>query len=67
MKEIGSRLAGKVNILINNAGVGGAGKNAAEAKWEECNKVMMTDLIGVMKFTNGVIPLLKVGAWGCEL
>ncbi|KAJ3041722.1 hypothetical protein HDV00_008810 [Rhizophlyctis rosea] len=50
---------GKIDILINNAGVGGKGVNAMEAKWEDWEKVLMTDLRAVMRITTKVLPLMK--------
>jgi NAD(P)-dependent dehydrogenase (short-subunit alcohol dehydrogenase family) len=56
------RTFGKLNILVNNAGIGAFGKTLHEtddATWEE---VLATNLTGVFRITKAAIPeMLKAG------
>ena len=47
---------GKIDILINNAGIGGANGNIWELDVEEMDRVYRTNLRGVFSFCHEVIP-----------
>ena len=53
---------GKIDILINNAGIGGFGKKIHELKDDEWTNVLDVNLTGVFRMTRAVIPhMLKQG------
>ena len=47
---------GRIDILINNAGIGGVNGNIWELPIEEMDRVYRTNLRGVFAFTHTVIP-----------
>ncbi|KAK9765646.1 hypothetical protein K7432_005844 [Basidiobolus ranarum] len=49
---------GQVNILVNNAGVGGGG-NMLTSKWEDIDRALMINLRGLMLVTHSFLPLMK--------
>lgn len=58
-KEIGNKIE-VLDVLINNAGInGGFPQTALEAKGEAFQKVMDTNLYGVVRVTQAFIDLLK--------
>ncbi|KAI8816003.1 uncharacterized protein EV422DRAFT_547455 [Fimicolochytrium jonesii] len=57
--DIGKLFNNTVHVLVNNAGVGGKSVNAIDAKWEDWELVLRTDLRGVMRFTTLILPYVK--------
>ncbi|KAK9765647.1 hypothetical protein K7432_005845 [Basidiobolus ranarum] len=49
---------GQVNILVNNAGVGGGG-NILTSNWEDIDRIIMVNLRGLMLVTHSFLPLMK--------
>ena len=47
---------GRIDILINNAGIGGVNGNIWELPIEEMDRVYRTNLRGVFAFTRAVVP-----------
>ena len=50
---------GKLDVLINNAGIISKGKGISEATLEEIKEVMETNYFGPLRVTKAMIPLLK--------
>ena len=50
---------GKLDILINNAGIGVGEKGVVDADFDEVNDILQTNLIGAWRVTKSMIPLLK--------
>ena len=55
---------GKLDVLINNAGIGIGSKGAVDADMEEVKKIMETNFYGPWRITQDFIPLLKKSADG---
>lgn len=57
-------LAGEIDhldVLINNAGIGGATKSAGEMTADEVRDVYETNVFGVVRVTHAFLPLLQAG------
>ena len=50
---------GRLDILINNAGVGAAGMQTIETTEEELQKIFGTNVFGLLAVTREMLPLLK--------
>ncbi|KAJ3295033.1 hypothetical protein HK104_003082 [Borealophlyctis nickersoniae] len=59
IEAVGKAFGGKVNILVNNAGVADSNKKADEANWEEWDRCLQVNLRGVMKMTWGLLKYMK--------
>ena len=55
---------GRIDILINNAGIGGVNGNIWELPIEEMDRVYRTNLRGVFAFTHTVIPHMLARDYG---
>ena len=55
---------GRIDILINNAGIGGVNGNIWELPIEEMDRVYRTNLRGVFAFTRAVIPHMLARDYG---
>ena len=53
---------GRLDVLVNNAGLVGPTGNAAELSTADWRKVIETDLTGVFLCTRAALPLMKRGA-----
>ncbi len=52
--------AGRLDVLVNNAGVtGGMPQDPTQMSPEQVRTVVETNVIGVMRLTNAVLPLLR--------
>lgn len=49
---------GKIDILINNAAIGGGGKKLQDITYEEWNRLINLDLTSVFMFSKEVIPYM---------
>jgi NAD(P)-dependent dehydrogenase (short-subunit alcohol dehydrogenase family) len=54
---------GRVDILINNAGIGGSGARVHELSDESWRRILATNLTGVFLMTRAVLPYM-IGAGG---
>ena len=55
---------GKIDILINNAGIGGINGNIWELNVDELDRVYRTNLRGVFSFCHEVIPSMLENDYG---
>lgn len=53
---------GRVDVLVNNAGIGGPSRNVAQLAPEEWRAVIETNLTGMFLATRAALPLMKRGA-----
>jgi NADP-dependent 3-hydroxy acid dehydrogenase YdfG len=60
-------LAEKVDVLINNAGGALGLENVAQGKDEDWETMMQTNVLGVLRMTRAVLPLLLVNPGSCIL
>lgn len=49
---------GRIDILINNAGISGGGKKMLDISYEECNRRIFIDLTSAFMFSKEVIPFM---------
>jgi short-subunit dehydrogenase len=57
LREVHAR-AGRVDLLVNNAGVGLVGA-AEESSLEQARSIFDVNLFGVIRMTNAVLPLMR--------
>jgi NAD(P)-dependent dehydrogenase (short-subunit alcohol dehydrogenase family) len=50
---------GRIDVLVNNAGIGGTTANMNDITYEEWNKVLATDLTAHFSLSKRVIPLME--------
>jgi NAD(P)-dependent dehydrogenase (short-subunit alcohol dehydrogenase family) len=53
---------GRVDVLVNNAGIGGPSRNVAELSPGDWREVINTNLTGMFLATRAALPLMKRGA-----
>jgi NAD(P)-dependent dehydrogenase (short-subunit alcohol dehydrogenase family) len=53
------RLEGRVDVLINNAGIAGPGLGAAETTVDAMRAVFETNVFGTVRVTHAFLPLLR--------
>ncbi len=58
VQEIEKRY-GKLDVLVNNAGVGAARSKPGEVTTEQIRKVYETNVFGVVTVTHAILPLLR--------
>jgi short-subunit dehydrogenase len=51
----------KVNVLVNNAGIGDQG-DFAGAEWEKLMRIIMVNVTAVTKLTHALLPMLRSAA-----
>ena len=51
----------KVDLLINNAGVGGAGEGIANLDFEDVERKLQVNTLGAMRVTQALLPNLRRG------
>lgn len=56
------RRFGRLDILINNAGIGQVSKNIAELPLDSWNEVIGTNLTGTFLVTQAALPLMRSGS-----
>ncbi|WP_040788365.1 SDR family oxidoreductase [Nocardia paucivorans] len=54
--------AGRLDVLINNAGIGDLGSHPAETAPDEMRDVFDTNVFGVVRVTRAFLPLLRASA-----
>ncbi|GGK86570.1 dehydrogenase [Sphaerisporangium melleum] len=58
--ELVARQAGRLDVLVNNAGIsGGFGNAPSQADLDVVREVFETNLFGVIRVTNAMLPLLR--------
>ncbi|HSJ17706.1 MAG TPA: SDR family oxidoreductase [Solirubrobacterales bacterium] len=50
---------GRLDVLVNNAGVGGPGDRAAEVDLDAAHRVLETNLFGAWRLAQAFVPLLR--------
>lgn len=55
---------GRIDVLVNNAGITGPAKPSWEYTDEEWNRVLDVDLTGVFRGCRAVIPAMRDQGWG---
>jgi len=58
---IGSVFHGSCDVLVNNAGVLGSRLPLAEIDLDDVERVLATNLLGTLRFTRAVLPLMARG------
>ncbi|HYN14413.1 MAG TPA: SDR family oxidoreductase, partial [Terriglobales bacterium] len=53
---------GRVDVLVNNAGIGGPNRNVAQLSLADWREVVETNLTGMFLCTRAALPLMKRGA-----
>jgi NAD(P)-dependent dehydrogenase (short-subunit alcohol dehydrogenase family) len=56
---------GRVDLLVNNAGVGGANCSVEEMSLANFRQVMETNFFGVLRCTKAVLPGMRLQRGGC--
>lgn len=54
--------AGHIDVLINNAGIGGAGKPVGEVTGSDMQATYDTNVFGVVRVTHAFLPLLEASS-----
>ena len=53
---------GRVDVLVNNAGIGGPSRNVARLSTADWREIIETNLTGMFLCTRAALPLMKPGA-----
>ncbi|MFJ8887527.1 SDR family oxidoreductase [Streptomyces sp. NPDC102402] len=53
--------AGRLDVLVNNAGIGGAGKPVGETTGADMARTFETNVFGAVRVTKAFLPLLDAG------
>jgi NAD(P)-dependent dehydrogenase (short-subunit alcohol dehydrogenase family) len=53
---------GRVDVLVNNAGIGGPSRNVTQLSAEVWREIIETNLTGMFLVTHAALPLMKRGA-----
>lgn len=64
MAEIATKWGGKIDVLVNNAGISGANKPTDQLTEEEWDKLMAVNVKGVFFCTKHAIPYLRKAGRG---
>ena len=56
------RRFGRVDVLVNNAGIGGPSRNVAQLSADDWRHVIETNLTGMFLATRAALPLMKRGS-----
>lgn len=62
-QEIAMRY-GKLDVLVNNAGISGSGARPSEETVEDLQNVYNTNVFAVVRVTNALLPLLRLSPAG---
>ncbi len=53
---------GRVDVLVNNVGIGGPSRNVGQLSPEDWREIIETNLTGMFLITRAALPLMKRGA-----
>jgi 3-oxoacyl-[acyl-carrier protein] reductase len=59
-----SDLPGTLNVLVNNAGIGGVGRTLLDSDLDEWNRMIAVDLTSVFLCCRAAVPLMRAGGRG---
>lgn len=62
-QEVATRY-GKLDVLVNNAGISGSGARPSEETVEDLQNVYNTNVFAVVRVTNALLPLLRLSPAG---
>src|SRR5215831_3040939 len=65
--EAGLKRFGRLDVLVNNAGVQGPIGPVEDLDFWECKRVVEVNLLATLRFIQKVIPGMKRHAWGGSL
>jgi NAD(P)-dependent dehydrogenase (short-subunit alcohol dehydrogenase family) len=57
--QVGAATGGRLDVLINNAGIAGGRKPAGEVTADDVRRVFETNVFGVVRVTHAFLPLLE--------